>query len=100
MKSNWYTKILIHQQIKITCFQLLWSGFYFRILYEHVHKMNTFCWLPYGIILSLGGNHALHHEGGTFVIQLKKVNKVYDDGFHALKDIDLTFEEGQINVLI
>lgn len=34
------------------------------------------------------------------MIQLKKVNKVYDDGFHALKDIDLTFEEGQINVLI
>lgn len=34
------------------------------------------------------------------MIELKKVNKVYDDGFHALKDIDLTFEEGQINVLI
>lgn len=34
------------------------------------------------------------------MIKLTKVNKVYDDGFHALKDIDLTFEEGQINVLI
>ncbi|WP_291634676.1 betaine/proline/choline family ABC transporter ATP-binding protein [Clostridium sp.] len=34
------------------------------------------------------------------MIQLKKINKVYDDGFQALKDIDLTFEEGKINVLI
>src|SRR5699024_7221079 len=46
------------------------------------------------------GHHAPDDEGGTFVIKLTKVNKVYDDGFHALKDIDLTFEEGQINVLI
>ncbi|WP_373893723.1 betaine/proline/choline family ABC transporter ATP-binding protein [Virgibacillus sp. CBA3643] len=34
------------------------------------------------------------------MIQLKKVSKVYDDGFQALKNIDLTFDEGQINVLI
>ena len=34
------------------------------------------------------------------MIQLKKINKIYDDGFQALKDIDLTFEEGKINVLI
>ncbi|WP_017470734.1 betaine/proline/choline family ABC transporter ATP-binding protein [Amphibacillus jilinensis] len=34
------------------------------------------------------------------MIQLKKINKIYEDGFHALKDIDLTFEEGKINVLI
>ncbi|MBB6453948.1 osmoprotectant transport system ATP-binding protein [Salirhabdus euzebyi] len=34
------------------------------------------------------------------MIELKKINKVYDDGFQALKDIDLTFEEGKINVLI
>ena len=34
------------------------------------------------------------------MIQLKKINKVYDDGFQVLKDIDLTFEEGKINVLI
>ncbi|MBY7144385.1 betaine/proline/choline family ABC transporter ATP-binding protein [Virgibacillus sp. NKC19-3] len=34
------------------------------------------------------------------MISLKKVSKVYDDGFQALKNIDLTFEEGQINVLI
>jgi osmoprotectant transport system ATP-binding protein len=34
------------------------------------------------------------------LIQLKKINKIYDDGFHALQNIDLTFEEGKINVLI
>ncbi|SDC64152.1 osmoprotectant transport system ATP-binding protein [Pelagirhabdus alkalitolerans] len=34
------------------------------------------------------------------MIQLKKVSKIYDDGFQALKEIDLTFEEGQLNVLI
>ncbi|MFT8322749.1 MAG: betaine/proline/choline family ABC transporter ATP-binding protein [Bacillus sp. (in: firmicutes)] len=34
------------------------------------------------------------------MIELKKVNKIYPDGFHALKDINLTFEEGKINVLI
>lgn len=34
------------------------------------------------------------------LIQLKKINKIYDDGFQALKDINLTFEEGKINVLI
>ena len=38
-------------------------------------------------------------KGGARLIQLKKINKVYDDGFQALKDIDLTFEEGKINVL-
>lgn len=34
------------------------------------------------------------------MIRLEKVNKVYDGGFHALKDINLTFEKGKINVLI
>lgn len=34
------------------------------------------------------------------MIELKNINKVYEDGFQALKGIDLTFEEGQINVLI
>lgn len=34
------------------------------------------------------------------MIELKKINMVYEDGFQALKDIDLIFEEGQINVLI
>ncbi|SEO60149.1 osmoprotectant transport system ATP-binding protein [Amphibacillus marinus] len=34
------------------------------------------------------------------MIQLKNINKVYEDGFQALKGIDLTFEEGKINVLI
>ena len=34
------------------------------------------------------------------MIQLKNINKIYDDGFHALQNIDLTFEEGKINVLI
>ncbi|WP_416148799.1 betaine/proline/choline family ABC transporter ATP-binding protein [Salipaludibacillus sp. HK11] len=34
------------------------------------------------------------------MIQLKNINKIYDDGFQALKDIDLIFEEGKINVLI
>ncbi|KAB8126218.1 betaine/proline/choline family ABC transporter ATP-binding protein [Gracilibacillus oryzae] len=34
------------------------------------------------------------------MIQLRGIHKVYDDGFQALKDINLTFEEGKINVLI
>lgn len=34
------------------------------------------------------------------MIQLKGINKIYDDGFQALKNIDLTFENGKINVLI
>jgi len=34
------------------------------------------------------------------LIQLDSVNKVYDDGFHALKNIDLTFQDAKINVLI
>lgn len=34
------------------------------------------------------------------MIELKKINKIYEDGFQALKNIDLTFEEGKINVLI
>ncbi|UOQ49065.1 ABC transporter ATP-binding protein [Gracilibacillus caseinilyticus] len=34
------------------------------------------------------------------MIQLNRIHKVYDDGFQALKDINLTFEEGKINVLI
>ncbi|QGH33196.1 betaine/proline/choline family ABC transporter ATP-binding protein [Gracilibacillus salitolerans] len=34
------------------------------------------------------------------MIQLKGIHKVYDDGFQALQDINLTFEEGKINVLI
>ncbi|WP_440896031.1 betaine/proline/choline family ABC transporter ATP-binding protein [Amphibacillus sp. Q70] len=34
------------------------------------------------------------------MIELKNINKVYEDGFQALKGIDLTFEEGKINVLI
>lgn len=39
-------------------------------------------------------------ERWNLLIQLKKINKIYDDGFQALKDIDLIFEEGKINVLI
>lgn len=35
-----------------------------------------------------------------FLIELKNVNKVYEDGFQALKDIDLVLEQGKINVLI
>ncbi len=34
------------------------------------------------------------------MIELKKVNKIYDDGFQALTDVDVQFEEGKINVLI
>ncbi|WP_108586184.1 betaine/proline/choline family ABC transporter ATP-binding protein [Paenisporosarcina sp. OV554] len=34
------------------------------------------------------------------MIKLEKVSKVYADGFQALKEIDLIFEEGKINVLI
>lgn len=42
----------------------------------------------------------LNCEGGKLLIELKNVCKVYDDGFEALKDINLTFDEGKINVLI
>lgn len=34
------------------------------------------------------------------MIELRKVNKVYENGLHVLKDIDLQFNEGEINVLI
>lgn len=34
------------------------------------------------------------------MIELKNIGKTFDDGFQALKDINLTFEEGKINVLI
>ncbi|MEC0241579.1 betaine/proline/choline family ABC transporter ATP-binding protein [Paenibacillus dokdonensis] len=34
------------------------------------------------------------------MIVLEHVNKVYDNGFHALKDINLEFKEGEITVLI
>ncbi|WP_256992923.1 ATP-binding cassette domain-containing protein, partial [Paenibacillus sp. SSG-1] len=34
------------------------------------------------------------------MIVLEHVNKVYDDGFHALKDINLEFKKGEITVLI
>ncbi|WP_087972196.1 ABC transporter ATP-binding protein [Oceanobacillus rekensis] len=34
------------------------------------------------------------------MIQLKNINKYYEDGFQALKAINLTFEEGKVNVLI
>lgn len=36
----------------------------------------------------------------TVVIELKNVNKVYDDGFQALKKVNVEFQEGKINVLI
>ncbi len=35
-----------------------------------------------------------------FLIELKKVNKIYEDGTQALKDINLVFEQGKINILI
>ncbi|MFD1953564.1 ABC transporter ATP-binding protein [Paenibacillus thailandensis] len=34
------------------------------------------------------------------MIEIKNVNKIYPDGFHALKDINLTFHKGEITVLI
>jgi len=34
------------------------------------------------------------------VIELKKVNKIFDNGFQALTDIDIEFANGKINVLI
>ena len=34
------------------------------------------------------------------MIELKNIDKVYEDGFHALKNINLAFEDGKINVLI
>ncbi|MEC0372911.1 ABC transporter ATP-binding protein [Paenibacillus chibensis] len=34
------------------------------------------------------------------MIVLEHVNKVYDNGFHALKDINLEFKKGEITVLI
>lgn len=34
------------------------------------------------------------------MFELKSIEKVYEDGFQALKDINLEFEDGKINVLI
>jgi len=34
------------------------------------------------------------------MIKLEQINKVYDDGFQALKNINLEFREGDLNVLI
>ncbi|WP_028545958.1 ABC transporter ATP-binding protein [Paenibacillus taiwanensis] len=34
------------------------------------------------------------------MIELQQVNKVYDDGFHALKDINLTIKKGELTVFI
>ncbi|SDT14578.1 osmoprotectant transport system ATP-binding protein [Paenibacillaceae bacterium GAS479] len=34
------------------------------------------------------------------MIQFQNVNKVYDDGFHALKNINLEFRKGEMTVLI
>lgn len=34
------------------------------------------------------------------MIQLNNISKVYEDGFEALKDINLTFKKAEINVLI
>ncbi|MGY0693768.1 betaine/proline/choline family ABC transporter ATP-binding protein [Virgibacillus sp. FSP13] len=34
------------------------------------------------------------------MIELKNIEKTYDDGFQALRDINLNFEDGKINVLI
>ena len=34
------------------------------------------------------------------MIELKKVNKIFDNGFQALTDIDIEFANGKINVLI
>lgn len=34
------------------------------------------------------------------MIELKSIDKVFEDGFQALKDINLEFEDGKINVLI
>lgn len=39
-------------------------------------------------------------RGEQLLIQLKDINKIYDDGFQALENINLTLEEGKINVLI
>lgn len=33
------------------------------------------------------------------MIRFEQVNKVYDDGFQALKDINMEFKEGELNVL-
>jgi len=34
------------------------------------------------------------------LIELRNIDKIYEDGFQALKDINLEFEDGKINVLI
>lgn len=39
-------------------------------------------------------------SGGIILIELKNIGKTYEDGFQALKDINLEFEDGKINVLI
>lgn len=34
------------------------------------------------------------------MIELKKVNKIFDDGFQALTDVDVEFADGKINMII
>lgn len=53
-----------------------------------------------GLYVQLKSNKKGRRRKGQLLIQLKNVNKVYEDGFQALKNINLTFEEGKLNVLI
>jgi ABC-2 type transport system ATP-binding protein len=38
--------------------------------------------------------------GGTSVLRVESLNKTYDDGFEALKNVDLEIEEGEIFALL
>lgn len=64
--------------------------------------MNMFIKRTYNKMLDycLGFSCICQIEGGNHLIELKSIDKVYEDGFQALKDINLEFEDGKINVLI
>lgn len=56
----------------------------------------------YFVTLNLNSTEAdsFFTEGGKSLIKFERVSKVYEDGFQALKDVNIQFEEGKINVLI
>lgn len=33
-------------------------------------------------------------------LELKQINKIYDNGFHAVKDFNLKIEEGEFIILV
>lgn len=54
----------------------------------------------YAVLQNICRLHLHLGKGGIILIELKDIDKTYDDGFQALSEINLAFEEGKINVLI